>query len=47
MYICVNFSYIFERYFLGDKRKLISKDNAILMGKKVGMSKSYLRTDPR
>jgi len=38
--------YIFDCYFLGDK-KLISKDNFVLMGEKVGMSKSYLRVDPR
>jgi len=38
--------YIFDCYFLGDK-KLISKDNSVLMEEKVGMSKSYLRVDPR
>lgn len=42
--LCVYLNVIFLRR---DKQKLISRDNSILMEKKVGMSKSYLRTDSR
>lgn len=45
MYGCA-FHIIFKCNLLDDKQKLTSKDNSDLMGKKVGMSKSYLRTDP-